>query len=313
MLDPLFQHMPVRLRAGYRFVVWKAERQGEKVKKVPYNARAFNESGRLYHASSTNGRSWSTFPQVVKAYQSGQFEGIGRMLLGDIVLIDIDHCRDEQGNLNLVAREVCLALGSFAEWSPSGNGLHIYVAGSMPADAANRYRYRDIEIEVYGTARFTTMTGHQLLGTPVEVVERQDVLQGLLQKWGSGNGGQQIRLMGRPVSALPGVPIIAESDLSRADQAVILRARAARNAQSFMELWAGGDPRGRGDKSKADMDLILLLLYWSNNDADQTERLYKASLRCDEKTERKTTATGRTYLQMSIYNAMQYRKQLVRA
>lgn len=107
-----------------------------------------------------------------------------------------------------------------------------------------------------------------------------------------------------------GEPKIREEDLPLGDQLVLDKARAAKNATTFIDLWYGGDPKGRNDLNAADWDLILLLLYWtgdnsSHDTSHQVERLFQASHRYRrEKTDRPTAKSGRyTYLQMSIYNA----------
>src|SRR5436309_15211005 len=33
----------------------------------------------------------------------------------------------------------------------------------------NRYRYKDIEVEVYSTERYSTLTGHRIPGTPADL------------------------------------------------------------------------------------------------------------------------------------------------
>ncbi len=105
-------------------------------------------------------------------------------------------------------------------------------------------------------------------------------------------------------------PKIREEDLPLGDQLVLDKARSARNAATFIDLWHGGDPKGHNDTHIADFDLILLLLYWTgdspNHDTSrQVERLFHASHRYrPDKTDRPTAKSGRySYLQMSIYNA----------
>ncbi len=87
------------------------------------------------------------------------------------------------------------------------------------------------------------------------------------------------------------------------------KARAAKNSATFRALWNGGDPHQRNDTSRADFDLILLLLYWtgdsaSNDCSAQVERLFRASGRNRRALYKISTVKGRyTKLQVSIYNA----------
>ena len=57
-------------------------------------------------------------------------------------------------------------------------------------------------------------------------------------------------------------------------------------------------------------DLVLLLLYWTNDDEVQTAGLYRQSGRYDEKTDRPTTRGGDTYLDLTIYNALRKRGRI---
>jgi putative DNA primase/helicase len=346
---PIFENIPPRLKTGRHHVVWKPEpRKDDKIGKTPYIARAFLANGNLYRASSTKATSWSTYKQAHHAYQSGQFAGIGCVLCNDITLVDIDHCINQTGEIHPAAQEIIDLLDTYTERSPSGDGFHLFPAGAIPETAKNRYSYKGIEIEIYSTGRYSTLTGDRIPGTPQDVQDRQATILTLierLEQWerentsgagvcGEGASDNQAQAstptlqQGAPQSSRAGtarqVPALPHSQTDQAqtstplqeqdfppgDQEILARARAARNGQNFMQLWSGGDPRGRNDKSKADFDLVLQLLYWTNDNASQTERLYRASGRYDEKTDRKTTRSGRSYLQMTIYNALRKRHQV---
>jgi putative DNA primase/helicase len=95
--------------------------------------------------------------------------------------------------------------------------------------------------------------------------------------------------------------------LHRTDEEVLRRARQAKNGAMFEAFWNGGDPKGRNDKSEANFDLALLLLYWANDDEAQTARLFCQSRRYDEKTDQPTTLDGAIYLELTIYNALSKR------
>src|SRR5436305_3381075 len=176
-IKPDVEQIPMRLRAGKRHVVWNRElRKDGKIGKPPFIALAFLSNGNLYRASSTKQRSWSTFPQAQAAYRSGQFAGIGRVLCGDITLVDIDHCirtvATEDGTEEVIhpaAQELINLLGSYTERSPSGDGIHIFLVGAIREGAPNRYTYKDIEVEVYSTERYSTLTGHRIPGTKADL------------------------------------------------------------------------------------------------------------------------------------------------
>ena len=149
ILSPKPENIPDELKVRPQWVVWKAV--GEKPEKVPYSARTKRK------ASSTDLLTWSTFEEVLEAYETGGYDGIGFVLSsGDPYAgIDLDCCRDpETGEIKRWASEVVNGLDSYTELSPSGKGLHIFVEGKIPKSLK-----RD-QIEMYCTERFFTVTGH---------------------------------------------------------------------------------------------------------------------------------------------------------
>ena len=149
LLPVLAEDIPDALKVRPQWVVWKAV--GEKPDKVPYSARTKRK------ASSTDLLTWSTFEEVLQAYETDSYDGIGFMFSsGDPYAgVDLDRCRDpETGEVKRWAVEVVNGLDSYTELSPSGKGLHIIVEGKIPKSLK-----RD-QMEMYCTERFFTVTGH---------------------------------------------------------------------------------------------------------------------------------------------------------
>jgi hypothetical protein len=96
------------------------------------------------------------------------FDGIGFNVtdIEGIGGIDLDHCVSD-GVIAPWAHEVIERMQSYAEISPSANGVRIFVAGSVPEDWNNHEQ----GVEVYGGngARFLTLTGHHIKGTPADL------------------------------------------------------------------------------------------------------------------------------------------------
>ena len=141
------ENIPRELASRPQWLVWKAV--GEKPDKVPYSAR----TGRK--ASSTDLLSWSTFEEVIEAYENDEYAGLGFVFCsGDPYTgIDLDNCVDENGEIAGWALEIARYLDSYTELSDTGTGLHIIVRGDVP----NR---RKDEVEVYSSKRFFIVTGH---------------------------------------------------------------------------------------------------------------------------------------------------------
>jgi hypothetical protein len=64
---------------------------------------------------------------------------------------------------------------SWTELSPSGTGLHSFIGGAVP------HALKGDQIEVYSTARYIAITGHQWPGTPEEILRHQGWLDHLVR------------------------------------------------------------------------------------------------------------------------------------
>ncbi len=146
------ENVPEELRRRPQWVVWKLEKRDGGIAKVPHIA------GGVGKASSTDPQTWRTFEEAVKAFRTGRYEGIGFVFSsGDPYSgIDLDKCRNpETGELEGWSDKIVREMKGYAEVSPSGRGVHVIVRGKAP----NRRKGR---LEIYGSARFFTVTGRVL-------------------------------------------------------------------------------------------------------------------------------------------------------
>lgn len=127
-------------------------------------------------ASSTDPKTWTTY---VKASASLVGAGLGFVLNGDgIVCIDLDHCVTA-GVLSEAAEQLLHRLpGTYVEWSPSGTGLHIWGRGSVIR--GRRLRRQGLDVEVYGTGRYITVTGKPLPSAVSKLADVSAVLDELI-------------------------------------------------------------------------------------------------------------------------------------
>lgn len=147
--------------------VWAAKWRPERGKfdKQPRDPRT--------HLLVSTKKHWWTFDVARAAYESDPdlLAGVGLSLthLKGFVGIDLDRCVDEHGTIAPWACEVIESADSYAELSPSGRGIRIFVKGDIERDW--QHRARGIELEVYGghSARYLTITGHHVEGTPRDV------------------------------------------------------------------------------------------------------------------------------------------------
>jgi putative DNA primase/helicase len=263
-LPVLPEHIPNRLKNLKQFVDWGYFWNHERHiwDKPPRNAR----SGNL--ASSTNPGTWATFEQAMSAYATGRFDGIGVVVCkkNRIIVGDVDHCRNpETGEIDPEALEIVLAIGSYAEISPSGTGLRFVVEGALPGKGRKRGN-----IELYDNARYVTLTGHHLEGTPTTIEPRQDAINALLERvFGTSEATTE------PQSPHP------NGNASHIDDDDILaRACAAANGKKFKGLWdgstAGYARNGNDGRNEADLALCALIAFYTR-DPEQIDRLFRRS------------------------------------
>ncbi len=295
-LEVNFAGIPERLRSYPHFVVWQYQRVEDELKKPPFNPKTGKR------ASVANPQTWGSFVQAQKAYETGAYAGIGIVLTADmgIVGIDIDHCIQE-GNVSDAAARIVSAINSYTEVSPSGEGLRIMLAGKLPG----QFRRRG-SLELYEDMRYLTLTGHALASTPKDIQPRHRELYGLYQRIFRLDSRDPQR---ENTGVVSGQRPPGEYRLARSDEQVLHKALAAKNGQNFRRYYHGDTSlwEGRGAKhasqSEADFTLVLMLLYWTNNDSSQVDRLFRQSGLMREKWTRPVKA-GETYGERIIKDAI---------
>jgi putative DNA primase/helicase len=171
--------IPEYLKQRPQWIVWgkrtkpfqNALLDNGKLNRIPFNPR----TGKV--ALSDDPKSWGTWEQVILAYQSGWYNGIGFMLAENdgLVAIILNHCFLIGTKKLLPEAEQILARfdTTFAEIFPSGNrrgdGLHIYCFG-LASRCGKGEHAQWIELcgkDITGrrTNRYICVTGHQFSKT----------------------------------------------------------------------------------------------------------------------------------------------------
>jgi len=249
----MFENIPEELRAYRQFVVWNLEdNESGRPTKVPYSPKT------LQHASVTDSTTWGTYDDAISVKG---FSGIGFVLTENdpYGFIDLDAPKDatpeESAKIYERQQLIFKEFNSYSELSPSGNGLHIIVKGSIPNG-----RKRS-SVEVYSSLRYMTMTGNVFHSTPIQ--DRNGLFNDLWAEMGKGASAQMF--------------YAGLSEASMADEAVIEMARNASNGEKFSDLfdyanWAKYYP----SQSEADFALMDILAFYSQN-AAQTQKLFLQS------------------------------------
>lgn len=266
-----FSNIPGEMRQFRQWILWRMEWRADdpnhasKPTKIPYQPRPGG-----YKASVTNASHWGSFDEAISApfCEAGkiwnhddpltEFNGIGFVFTDNDPYTGID-LDDTHGDEEAFARQfkIFREFNSYSELSPSGNGLHVIVKGSIPGGGRRR-----AAIEVYCRERYFTMTGNVQNPAPIE--ERQELLTLLHEQMGGKAEEYQYA---------------DEKAETMSDADVVAMARGASNGDKFSALYDGDwKPLYQGDQSRADYALIDILAFYSRNKAQITRIFLNSQL-----------------------------------
>jgi len=279
-VDP--DRIPQVLKDAPQWSIWRAESNPKKpnqLDKVPYRAAA---PGRK--ASSTDASTWAGYISAHDAYgrrdetcADGLMFACGNGFGG----VDIDGCIDpETGEIAPSAWEVIRAINSYTEKSISGTGIRIFVRTPEIRPIKNR-------VEIYTTARFYTVTGQHIEGTPLTVEERGDELAALREQIEQERSAAKAakRKESKPPRREPPTaqPACGVTSLGLTDDEVL----AVCNRFNGFEALFNGSIEGCAGQSEADMKLAGLLAFACGpGEHERVERLMRRSGLVREKWDR---------------------------
>lgn len=202
---------------------------------------------------------WVKFHRAYGAYESNDnIDGVGFIFDNGFMAIDLDDCFDDNGSLLPVAQDILDHFaGAYVEYSPSGNGLHIFVRGVKPNN-----RTKANGIEVYTGKNFVTVTGDMTAESGFECLLMQDEIDWMFETY------------------------LPEQNSKKVDYTAI----AADHGDNTPEEWLNiglekdaklallyNDKEHDGDESSQDMALLCKLAYWLNRDYDEIESAFMES------------------------------------
>ena len=192
------------------WLVWRlVQKPGEKKpRKVPFYVDGGPRTGT--QGTEEDRSRLASYERAVAACEKGKFTGVGMAILpGDgIVALDFDNCV-EQGVID--PRVADLVCGTYAEFSPSGNGIRALMLGDMlsrkdNADKADRNadgtrKDGQFDIEFFGNSGFVTITGHvtpdcALFGLEDTVIPLTDQVRELYRQRFKTEGALVVRSQG---------------------------------------------------------------------------------------------------------------------
>lgn len=237
MIRPCYENIPAEMRAARR---WACHRN-----KVPVNP----STGR--GISCADAGQWVSFDEA--AQYVGAHDGLSFALGGGFVGIDGDGVTIDE------AASVIRMIGSYAEVSTSGNGIHIILKGRKPGARCRKGKW-----ECYDSGRFFTMTGVPATSQFFSVVEAQEGLEQFYRAY--IDNGQQVSNDFPHTGAAEG--------LGSAED-IIQRIRDSKQGAMFSDLFDGGC--AGLNASVADMRLMNILPFWCGGDPSMMEQVFSRS------------------------------------
>lgn len=287
------------MKDAKRWVTWKWATRNGKRTKIPFNAN----SGAA--ASSTNPDTWGSYEDAITALRAGTgYDGLGFVLGGGFVGLDIDHCTNDEGMFQSEVVSLVESLGSYTEVSPSGDGLHvIFKGGDWKHGSGRKGSY-----ELYASDRYFTVTGDCLM-FPNSLSPVNNALEDLFK---SKIRPEQQKP--EPVPQQPALPAQTRSDSvqgwgnSRSDADILESMRM--HSPEYWDLYMRGTASsaavmasGAPDHSACDLKLASMLVIYCKGDEARAESLFRGSALMRPKWDEKHFSTGETYGQRTMSEA----------
>ena len=301
-IAPDFEAIPDKLKLVDGWVlwgfIWRDDGKGPdtgKWNKVPFDAKTLSfaktaDGDTLPKAVDT----WSSFAVAREAYLANRdrFDGVGVMLGAGLVGVDVDNCvTDEEGELQLsdLAQDIIDSLHSYTELTPSGTGLHILLLGDL--DDGRKDSARDLE--VYGRTRYFTVTGRTWHEKPLEVIGNAPALGRLMASFQS----RAPKTDSKPFAYAGAGPSLESYQ-------VLDKMFSASNGLEIRKLFYGDTSKYNDDHSAADAALCAHLAFYTGDNAQLLDTLFRQSGLYRKKWDERHSSDGSTYGEVTVRRAL---------
>lgn len=253
----------LKVWVGFEFI----PQEGKKPKKEPINVLTGGK------AQSNNPKTWHSFGDVMAKILN--FNAIGIGLTIPYVGIDLDHSVTD-GVISPFAQKIIKDIDSYTEFSPSGTGVHILCKGVLPQGR----KFSGIDVEMYQTARFLTVTGNIVPGCRNTIEDRSAQVLALCEECEQ------------------------KSAALKETQGILKRIKESKDADAFFKLYEGNWQGDYPSQSEADLAFCGKLAFWTGKDAGAMDSLFRQSGLMRSKWDEKHFGDGRTYGQSVIEKAV---------
>ena len=274
------KNIPEELKSKPQWVVWKWELRDGKWTKPPFNPNTGNLS------KTTDPKTWSDFKSALCGYQFGGWDGVGFMLNGLYCGVDFDHSRDEKtGEIKEPTKSEIINLNSYTEISPSGKGFKTLTKAKLPKGG-----HHSNGVGLFCEGRYFCITGRALEDVSLNIEERQTEIDALIKRKFPEDLKES--------KPLPGI------DGSTEDVTLIEKIKNSKRGHEFARLWSG-NIGGFASQSEADFCLCGILAFWTQNNFERIDSLFRQCGLMREKWDVKHSGDGKTYGEMTILKAIE--------
>ena len=246
-------------------------------KKVPHTKR---EDGRWVAESPTKEANWLSYEAVVAGCEELGNGSLPGFVLHDghpyaVIDLDIKDAENESDPARWTTdetkelfRSIVDDMGSYAETSRSGKGVHIIVHVVGKGDHSKWPNVKKNGLEIYFRDRYIVTTGNHIEGTPLVIVDATEKVAALMQRFA-------------PEKLVPRSPRVAvdmeddEGELS--DEEVLERLESCEKSDLYDSLMRG-EWKGFRYPSQSEADMALMEgIYFFSGSRVQTARLFMMS------------------------------------
>ncbi|MFB8509228.1 phage/plasmid primase, P4 family [Enterococcus durans] len=259
-----YKHIPDELRqlkqwCVYR-LIWDDKRQ--KHTKIPIDPFTG------LNGKSNDESTWSDYQTALSAIDKYDCQGLGFYFKAPYFGIDIDDIEGEvqryiQGDIETnMVYEFVHSMASYAEYSQSGNGIHIISKGKLPGK-----RRRKGNVEMYDSGRFFVMTGNIVNEQFAEINEAPKTTLKLL--YSRYIGDDKIIPFNNQNAT------INQIDLSESE--IIEKALQSKQGPKFKVFLNGGWEAFYDSQSEADIAFANILAFWTGRDFEKMDSIFRQS------------------------------------
>jgi len=259
-----YEHIPEELKQQKQWcvyrLVWNEERK--KHTKIPVDPHTGN------NGKSNDESTWSDYQTALSAIEKYNCNGLGFYFKKPYFGIDIDNIEGEiqrylQGDIETnMMYEFVTSIKSYAEYSQSGNGIHIICKGKLPG-----HRRRKGNVEMYDSGRFFVMTGNTVDRKYNQVIEPSETTLKLLYNRYIGDD-KIIQFNNQNAS---------ESKIDLSESEIVQKAYESKQGAKFKVFMDGGWEAFYDSQSEADIAFANMLAFWTGRDFEKMDSIFRDS------------------------------------